>query len=407
MSADPTALHRLFQTLAQHAGIIAQAYFGGSVQPDEDNTRALNQLKQLKVLAHHGADGYRLSTRLSQFLDSALNSDRLRRLDTDLGGWVDLLEQQIGLYQDAHAENRLEDCDSYLAEIERLVFDLADTLDENTAYLLMLVNSRFANVRTLSEKKRQNAFYITRLEQLVAAVSGLQPSFLLDLAEPHEPLQSLIERQIAGKLPAHRQRLQDILDILKTFLFQLRQIEARARLVRGFAFYLRQNPGYLPEDWSQRDPVPELWNQARPLALKAHPDTLDHGVEAELAAIARKLRVDESALLAKKKERTLNRVSFAKPEPRRLEIPAFRRRLRELFEQARSAEGAPLSALAYRNRHVPEIEAPIWLSCVLGEALRREGRRQPFRYQLVKLERHDGFTGNSRVKDVLLTYRQQ
>ena len=28
----------------------------------------------------------------------------------------------------AHAEDRLEDCDQFLAEIERLVFDLADTI---------------------------------------------------------------------------------------------------------------------------------------------------------------------------------------------------------------------------------------------------------------------------------------
>jgi hypothetical protein len=148
----------LLQAMAQHGDLIAEAYFNGSVQSGGDNQRALNQLKQLKILSHRGQEGYRLSTRLSQFIDGALNSDRMRRLDTDLGGWVDLLEQQIGLYQDAHAEDRLEDGDHFLGEIERLVFDLADTLDENTTYLLMLVNSRFANVRALSEKKRQNAF---------------------------------------------------------------------------------------------------------------------------------------------------------------------------------------------------------------------------------------------------------
>jgi hypothetical protein len=71
--------------------------------------RALNQLKQFKVLSNHGDEGYRLSTRLSQFIDGALNSDRMRRLDTDLGGWIDLLEQQIILYQDAYAEDRLVD----------------------------------------------------------------------------------------------------------------------------------------------------------------------------------------------------------------------------------------------------------------------------------------------------------
>ena len=79
--------------MAQHGDLIAEAYFGGNIQSEPDNQRALNQLKQLKVLSNHGGEGYRLSTRLSQFIDGALNSDRMRRLDTDLGGWIDLLEQ--------------------------------------------------------------------------------------------------------------------------------------------------------------------------------------------------------------------------------------------------------------------------------------------------------------------------
>jgi hypothetical protein len=52
-------------------------------------------------LVNHNIDGYRISGRLGQFVDSALSSDRLRRLDTDLASWVDTLEQQILMYQDA------------------------------------------------------------------------------------------------------------------------------------------------------------------------------------------------------------------------------------------------------------------------------------------------------------------
>jgi hypothetical protein len=405
LSGDKTALHRLFQALAQHGDLLAEAYFNGSVQADADNGRALNQLKQLRVLANHGGEGYRLSARLSQFLDGALNSDRLRRLDTDLGGWVDLLEQQIGLYQGAYAENRLEDCDNYLAEIERLVFDLADTLEENTTYLLMLVNSRFANVRTLSEKKRQNAFYIGRLEKLVNAVGLLQPSHLLDLAEPHEGLQSLIDRQLVRGLPTHRQRLQDILDTLRNFLFQLRRIEARARLVRGFAFYLRQNPDYAPREWAEQERVPDPWNRIQPLELRAHGDTLDHGTEKELIAIARKIRTDAEALLARRPERRINPVSLARPAPRRLDPPAYRRHLHGLFEEARGAEGRPVSALAYRRRLSLDMAAPIWLSCVLGESLRRRDRDPRFECEFVRREPADGFTGNLRVLDLRLSYR--
>lgn len=391
--------------MAHHSDLVAEAYFSGSVQSDADNQRALNQLKQLKVLSNHGGEGYRLSTRLSQFIDGALNSDRMRRLDTDLGGWVDLLEQHIGLYQDAHAEDRLEDCDQFLAEIERLVFDLADTLEENTTYLLMLVNSRFANVRTLSEKQRQNAFYIGRLEKLVGAISLLQPAHLMDMADPHESLQGLIDRQLIRALPSHRQRLQDILDTLKTFLFQLRQIEARARLVRGFAFYLRQNPDYSPQDWCEQEQIPAHWNHMTGLAFHAHPDTLDRSLEPELITLASKIRVNSEALWSTRKERRLNRVSLAKPPLRRVESPVYRRHLLELFEHARQAPGVPISAQGYRKHHGVAIDPPIWLSCVLSESLRRKGLRQGFEFEFVRHEHDDGFTGNLRVKDLRIAYR--
>jgi hypothetical protein len=407
LSADKTSLHRLLQALAQHGDVVAEAYFGGSVRPDGDNQRALNQLKQLKVLAYHG-DGYRISARLSQFLDSALNSDRLRRLDTDLGAWVDLLEQQIGLYQDAYADNRPEDCDTYLSEIERLVFDLADTLEENTTYLLMLVNSRFANVRTLSEKKRQNAFYIGRLEKLVAAISLLQPAVMLDLAEPHEGLQDLIDRHLIRGLPTHRQRLQDILDTLKTFLFRFRQIEARAKLVRGFAFYLRQNPDYAPGDWCEREQVvPSHWNRIAPMVLRGHADTLQRGREKELIAIVQKLRIDGEALLARKREREVNGVSLVRRPPVRLEPPAYRRQIRALFEEVRATPGITVSALAYRRKRGVEMAAPIWLSCVLSEGIRRRGLKQGYDFEFVQREREDGFTGNLRIKDLHLIYRTE
>ena len=285
------------------------------------------------------------------------------------------------------------------------MFDLADTLEENTTYLLMLVNSRFANVRTLSEKKRQNAFYIGRLERLVGAVSLLQPAHLLDMADPHEGLQGLIDRHLIRALPSHRQRLQDILDTLKTFLFQLREIEARARLVRGFAFFLRQNPDYSPQDWCEREQIPAHWNRISGMDLHAHPDTLDRSLESELIAIAQKIRIDSEALLAKRKERGLNRVSLAKPTARRVEPPVYRRRIRQLFERARQSPRQAVSALVFRNQQGVEVVPTIWLSCVLSESIRRKGLKHGFDFEFVRHEREDGFTGNLRVKDLRIVYR--
>ncbi len=401
-------LERLFKTLANHSELISQVYFNGVVYKDSQNQRTLIQLKQLKILVNHNSDhsdGYRIAGRLAQFIDSALSSDRVRRLDTDLASWIDMLEQQIGLYQDAHHDNRVEDCDSYFAEIERLVFDLSDTLEENTRYLLMLVNSRFANVRTLAEKQKQNTFYISRLEKLVNAITALQPEFLLELVEDQPVLYALLDQQLIRLLPVYQQRLQDILDKLKVFLFELRQIEVRAQLVQGFAFFLQQNQNYQPQDWNERDTIPEHWNQIKPLALFAYADPLDHGIEDGLIEIAQKIRRDTESLLAQPKQRALNSVSLNPPGKQVLALPLYRQQTARYFERVLRSPDQPISAMAFYKAFVTGIEPSIWLSCVLNEWLRRQQSNKRLQLEWVQCTTKIVFSGNKQVQDILLAVK--
>lgn len=397
-------LERLLKAMANHSDLVAKAYYEGVIYKDSKNQRGLNQLKQLKVLVKYSVDGYRISGRLGQFVDSALSSDRLRRLDTDLASWVDTLEQQILLYQDAWDENRVEDWDNYSAEIERLVFDLSDNLEENTSYLLMLVNSRFANVRTLAEKKKQNVFYISRVERLVDAISSLQPEDLLERVDEHPALYELLEQQLIRLLPVYQQRLQDILDKLKTFLFELRKIEARAQLVQGFSFFLRQNPAYETQDWSEQETIPEQWNQIKPLQLSAAADTLDYGVEDELISIAKKLRLDSDALLSKKAKRPINKVEKVEREIQVMELPMYRKWLKRYFTLLEQQAGEAISALSFQQKYVQEIEPALWLGCVLNEWLRQQQRHTKIQMDFIQFASHAAFTGNKKVKDIVLRW---
>jgi len=404
LSQSQQGLERLLRTLAGHSELIAEAYFTGVVYKDNQNQRALNQLKQLKVLVNHDAEGYRIAGRLTQFLDSALSSDRVRRLDTDLADWIDTLKLQISLYQDAEVENRAGDCDNYFAEIERLVFDLSDTLEENTRYLSMLVNSRFANVRTLAEKQKQNTFYISRLEKLVNAITALQPESLLEMVEDQPLIYDLLDHQLIRKLPVYQQRLQDILDKLKVFLFELRQIEARAQLVQGFAFFLQQNQNYQPLDWSERDSIPEHWNQIKPLALFAYADPLDHALEEDLIEIAQKIRIDTEVMLAKQKQRSLSAVSLSPQNKTTLDLPLYRKQLRVYFDRVLKNEGQSISAVAFQQAFVDDIEPSIWLSCVLNEWLRRQQRNKRLRMDLIQADVGQHFSGNKKVRDIVLQF---
>lgn len=391
--------------MANHSDLIAQAYYDGVVYKDSKNQRALNQLKQLKILVNHSVDGYRISARLGQFVDSALSSDRLRRLDTDLASWVDTLEQQILLYQDAWDENRIADSGNYSAEIERLIFDLSDNLEENTSYLLMLINSRFANVRTLAEKKKQNVFYISRVELLVQAISALQPEYLLEMVEDHPALYLFLEQHLIRLLPIYHQRLQDILDKLKTFLFELRKIEVRAQLVQGFAFFLRQNPGYEMQEWSEQESIPEQWNQIKPLQFSISANTLDYGVEEELINIAQKLRVDSEVLLSKKRKQRIHKIAVVKRDIQVMELPLYRKWLRRYFVLLEQQTGQTVSALSFQQKYVNDIEPTLWLGCVLNEWLRQQQRHSHIKLEFIQFENYAAFTGNKKVKDIVLSWQ--
>jgi hypothetical protein len=398
LSTVSQSLERLFRTLNSHSSIISTAYFERTIRKDGQNQRVLSQLEQQKILVRYSEDSYRLTAHLSKFLDHALNSERIRRLDTDLASWLETLEQLISLYQDAWHEQRLEDCDNYHAEIERLIFDLADTLEENTRYLAMQMNSRFATVRTLNEKSSQNKFYLARVEKLVNAINTSAFDSLREKIEDQPELQQLLEQQLLNQLPLYRQRLQDILNTLRSFLFEFREINKRVQLVRDFAFFLQKNPDYQLQNYSESDTIPAHWNQIQPLALATYADISDRQQEYELKTIVQKLKTD-SQTIKQTKPRTINSVSQQTAQ-QKLELPLHRKYTQAYFAKVQS-ETVAVSALAFQQECGMKLESRLWLACVLHDYFRYQ-RKHGLQIEFIELSAASVFTGNKKVQDILI-----
>jgi len=183
---------------------------------------------------------------------------------------------------------------------------------------------------------------------------------------------------------------------------ELRQIEARAQRVQGFAFFLRQNPGYQLQDWSERDNIPELWNQIKPLQLSIHADLGDHGLEEELIDIAQKLKTDCAVLLAKQQQRSVHAVTHGQQTRQVMPIPVYRQQIRHYFLRVRNNPGVAISALAFQQAFVNELEPAIWLACVMNECLRQQHKH--YRIDYVQTNAGSLFSGNKKIKDILLCY---
>ncbi len=398
------------ETLHRQRAIVAAAYHQGRIDgADEPATpRGLQELRRHRALVPLAEDAFRLASSLTRHLDEVLQKEHLFAA---LGGNVADLAARLPLLVDeavkAHLEGRTEDLDGYADAFNSAVFDLADHIDGALATLRMLVDTRFASVRTLAEKQRQNTWYIGRAERLGEAIKALQGGGLMDRFE-EEPaaaaaLLPAFRGQLWARLPQWRESLLDITEILKAYLYRLRQVEPAGRRLRAFNLFLKRNPDYAVPDLEELT-EPPLWvTRAAALRVTAHPDLLDGATSEALIEVAARLPPSPTAIKRQPKIGTLSpgadlesRVFTLAPRPYQL---ALRRLLAEVPQ-----DGAPLSVLAWKRGHpeYADLPEPIWLHCVLYEVTLARRRTGHLRFERLELPPPHVLSGNIVVCDVLV-----
>jgi len=66
--------------------------------------------------------------------------------------------------------------------------------------------------------------------------------------------------------------------------------------------------------------------------------------------------------------------------------------------------GEAISALSFQQKYVQEIEPALWLGCVLNEWLRQQQRHSKIQMDFIQFASHAAFTGNKKVKDIVLRW---
>jgi len=75
------------------------------------------------------------------------------------------------------------------------------------------------------------------------------------------------------------------------------------------------------------------------------------------------------------------------------------------FDRVLRNEGQSISAVAFQQAFVDDIEPSIWLSCVLNEWLRRQQRNKRLQMELIQADVGRHFSGNKKVRDIVLQFR--
>jgi hypothetical protein len=201
------------------------------------------------------------------------------------------------------------------------------------------------------------------------------------------------------RLPSFRQNLSDILEILKNYLFEFREIEERTRRVRSLWLYLERHPVHDLQEWDE-SAHPQPWLLKAPgIPVRSNPWVRDPEYSDTLADLAADIAPPTVRLPVERPRGTLLDEGPA-PEVL-LQIRPYQQAIETLVATCKD-EQARTSALDwYRQQGVEHMgmSTSVWLQCVL-EALGPRRKREQGIAVITEEALDPIFDGNVVVTDV-------
>lgn len=276
--------------LHKQQDLIATMYSTGHVVRSDDNSKALNQLLQIRAIRiNQTLEGsYRLSPTLTKLLNEATHRARNYGVSADFGEQMSRLNKMLDDYSHAHFDGRTEDVHILQADIDGTLYEIAEEMNEFLLHVRTAAENNFGNVRTYKEKERQSQHYLEQLERIVKALALFDEATILeDLAAPErEPLEALYHSHVLDNLSRWRSATSDITHVLKIYLHKVRTVEPRARRIRALQLFLRRHPEYEVRVPDEYPTIPEWAYQHEPLKIRLEPDLGRQEIRDSLADVA-------------------------------------------------------------------------------------------------------------------------
>ncbi|MHA6847218.1 hypothetical protein [Ralstonia syzygii] len=395
----------------KHRELVAAAYHHGSVDAsdDPDGGRGLYRLNQARILVPYREGTYRLATSLAKHLDEVLQVERLYSVvGADVADLAKRLPEIANFVAHAAFDGRTDDADRYIDEFDRAVFELADSVTGALQLLRILADNSFANVSTYAEKRRQNEFYLERVERISEALGAIQSNDMIQSLESTPEGERLLESyrsQIANHLSEWRAQLLDITAILREYLFRTRQIELIARRMRAFELFLKRTPYYAPADLDATTDAPQWVRRAVGFSLVAHASVQDAAQEELLLDIARSIPAVKPPSVNPPRLGTLLPDASVLPDEFEAQTKPWQEAMSALLE---AVDATPISALTWKAER-PEIAAlddDIWLLCLLHEEALHRKRSANVCFEPVAASA-DRLSGMIRITDILISKGRQ
>ena len=397
--SNHTAVEIFLSRLFKCAGTVSTTYYNTRVVKTDENASDVELLRQIRLLSPDIRDTYQLRSSFRQFLNTALSTERLFAIGTNVSGHFSSLEKLLAEHSLAIQDGRDASAEQYEMAIREAISDIADSIDDELTILHAMVATKFAAVSTIAEKRRQNLHYQDRTSKLVSLLENFHFADFADQLAGNEDLALSFRALLEDRIPTFREKLKAVLQQLQQYLFEFRKIEDRARLVRSFALHLNRNPDWTPKNWDEAASPPEWVGLAAPMLLASHPDVAQPESEEVLREIAAGIPASVELRIERRPpgqlvEETTETVVVVAHSPLKKAVRAF------FTEAAESPEW--ISARRWWLEHpsmTTSIAEDVWLLRLVSED-EREGRAGLWNFRRVE-HPHPVFDGNVLIHDVL------
>ena len=395
---------KLLKQLSRHADLVMDVYLSGSVREDGENSAAIEKLRKSEILWRPEPDQeLRLKRSVRALLEEALNDERNRQIDANVGSSLATIKTLADHYKEARQNANYSATEAYLADLSEHVYSFAEGLRYSIRVLWSRINNEFGYVGSINAKIRENELAQSQVTELLNGLEMFQFSELGEIAGDIRELRKLLVTTLQETLSDCTQELSVVQGRLLELLGRFRQIRGRTRLLKGWLLYTDLHPDYRPDDHVSHKQLPSLFNCAEAILAPAAVDVNNTGYEPELLDIVSRLK----AITRLPTDTThLNHdVSMSLAETEDFDIPDNPLKLAvDQYFCSIIDSGRSQSALEYLNEHELAWDRESWLYQVICgyEGLPEEHRAY---FELEPIGEPDPiYTGNFIIRDVELGF---
>lgn len=251
---------------------IAASYDDRGITLDDEEAMLIQPLIKSYFMRRKGDNEFRLSARFRSLFDLPLRRQKISSIDTSLGDEVKALELAMHIMSEGgHDGVRHETRMEHLGEVEDIIDSIHDLLEDTATKIQNRLNSNFGLLASSKAKQAENQSYLIDLEKLIESFNETRARLHEEPFTDDLDVMGYIQNLEAKCLPII-DKIKRCQNTIREFLFKQREIEHKARRIRGVITHLKKNPGFYPEIAESECDTTPLFAKSEPIKMSGYPD---------------------------------------------------------------------------------------------------------------------------------------